>query len=270
MDLGFITTSITASTTVASYNSRLPPTTCTVSSQFIIFIYRYQTRCVFTTPVFVAAGEVLICTARFIANEKQSYDITIERVLSPSNTRASDVYNLKEPCVARSYCREPASNLLLQLACLPLTRQLDHYLNVITTTTFIFHHHHCLHFYHIFAMVTMSTIAIVSIIFIIIVIIVIIIIVINITIIFIVTIIFIAIVTTIFIIIVIIVRYFRMGAMYSTSYGRPTEAQFGQASSPPGDSATEATEAAPAAMSAPEGQGYLRTIPAVESDMMAT
>jgi hypothetical protein len=51
----------------------------------------------------MAAGEVLICTAKFIANDKQSYDITIDRVLSPSNARATDVYNLKEPCVVPSF-----------------------------------------------------------------------------------------------------------------------------------------------------------------------
>ena len=57
----------------------------------------YQTRCVFTTPQHMAPGEVLICTVKFTANEKQSYDIAIERVMSPSNTRAVDMYNLKEP-----------------------------------------------------------------------------------------------------------------------------------------------------------------------------
>jgi hypothetical protein len=43
------------------------------------------------------------------------------------------------------------------------------------------------------------------------------------------------------VIVTIVVRYFRMGAIYSTSFGRPTEAQFGQTSSSP--DATDETAA---------------------------
>lgn len=57
----------------------------------------YQTRCVFNTPQLLSPGEVLICTLKFTANDKQSYDILIESVRSPSNERFVDKYNLKEP-----------------------------------------------------------------------------------------------------------------------------------------------------------------------------
>lgn len=57
----------------------------------------YQTRCVFTRPLLMSPGEVLICTVKFTANEKQSYDIQIDRVVSPSNKRSVDTFNLKEP-----------------------------------------------------------------------------------------------------------------------------------------------------------------------------
>ncbi|XP_069693305.1 histone-arginine methyltransferase CARMER isoform X1 [Periplaneta americana] len=57
----------------------------------------YQVRCLLETPIFVKAGQLLTGRVLLIANQRQSYDVTIELCVEGTGTRSANTLDLKNP-----------------------------------------------------------------------------------------------------------------------------------------------------------------------------